>query len=875
MRTMDRIRLRARSILKGGHVEQELDRELRFHLDEQVAELMQAGMSQADAEAAARRAFGGVDQIKESVRDTWHVRALRDVAQDVRYGVRVLAKTPAFTAVVVLTLALGIGATTAIFSVVNGVLIKPLNYPHADRIVQILTHWPKTGHDGANISGADLVDVRDKTRAFDAFSMCWSVEIGVRSGGRSQLVGTGFVNTQFFEVFGVRPAAGRTFRAGDVEKAAVVSNGYASEHFGSVARALGHTLNVGAVNYEIVGVMPPGFHFPELADVWVAVADQPENMNRSAHNYPIVARRRADLSAETLDAAMATLSTQLATTYKDTNADKTLIAVPLQERTVGSMRSTLYLLLGAVALLFLIACANVANLLLARSSVRTREIALRAALGADRGRILRQLVVESLLLAALGGALGLVVSYTGTSALIRLAPVNLPRLNEVAVDRVVLAFAAAASVLASLIFGLVPAWQAARVDVREGLADGGSRGTVGGGSSRIRTGLAVAEIGLAVVLAIGGGVLFRSFMALSTVTLGYRTSDLLIVQTNLPSSDDVQSQVQTVDRLERLLPALRTVPGVRGVAAGFGLPMSIVGSNGSYAVEGMHTFAPGQKLPYANFRLASPVFFTTLGIPLVRGRDFTAQDRYDSPFVVIVSQALVRELFPNQDPIGRRVQCGLDSMNYMTIVGVVGDIRDTPGTPPAHELYMPLSQHPGPGSYQEIVIRANVAPASLVDTVRATVDRTDSEVATKLTTYESRSSQAVATPRFRAWLVGAFAALALLLAVAGIYGLMTYLTAQRTPELGVRMALGAGPAMVMRLVLGRAAVIGSIGLAIGLLLSLLSSRVLTTMVFGLSAVDWTTYTLVGGAVLAVTLLAAFIPAWRASRIDPLTVLRQS
>ena len=388
------------------------------------------------------------------------------------------------------------------------------------------------------------------------------------------------------------------------------------------------------------------------------------------------------------------------------------------------------------------------------------------------------------------------------------------------------------------------------------------------GRRGIRTGLAVAEIGLAVVLAIGGGVLFRSFMALSTVTLGYRTSDLLIVQTNLPSSDDVQSQVQTVDRLERLLPALRTVPGVRGVAAGFGLPMSIVGSNGSYAVEGMHTFAPGQKLPYANFRLASPGFFTTLGIPLVRGRDFTTQDRYDSPFVVIVSQALVRELFPNQDPIGRRVQCGLDSMNYMTIVGVVGDIRDTPGTPPAHELYMPFAQHPGPGSMQEIVVRANVAPASLVDTVRATIDRADPEVATKLTTYESRSSQAVATPRFRAWLVGAFAALALLLAVAGIYGLMTYLTAQRTPELGVRMALGAGPAMVMRLVLAaRRSSVASASRS-GFCSRCLSSRVLTTMVFGLSAVDWTTYTLVGGVVLVVTLLAAFVPAWRASRIDP-------
>jgi predicted permease len=875
MRLIDRIQLRVRSFVKGGEVERDLDRELRFHLEEHVDELMRSGVTRADAEAAARRAFGGVDQIKESVRDTWHVRAVRDLMQDLRYGVRVLLKAPAFTAVAVLTLALGIGATTAIFSVVEGVLIKPLSYPDADRIVQVLTHWTKTGHDGTNVSGADLVDVRDGTHAFDAFSMFWGMDIGVRSGGRSQLVGTGFVNTSFFDVFGVRPVAGRTFRAGDVKKAAVISNGYAAEHFGSAAGALGRTLQVDAVNYEIVGVMPAGFHFPALADVWVPVTDQPENMNRSAHNYPIVARRKAEVTPQALDAAMATLSRQLATTYTDTNADKTLIAVPLQERTVGSMRSTLYLLLGAVALLFLIACANVANLLLARASVRTREIALRAALGADRWRILRQLVVESLLLAAIGGALGLAIAYTGTSALIRLAPVSLPRLDEVVVDRGVLVFAAFASVVASLVFGLVPAWHAARIDVRQAMAEGGSRGAVGGGSARLRTGLAVAEIGLAVVLAIGGGVLFRSFMALSTVALGYRTSDLLIVQANLPTTDEVQSQVQTVERLERLLPAVRNIPGVRGAAAAFGLPMSIAGSNGSYAVEGMHTFAPGQKLPYANFRLTTPGFFETIGIPMLRGRDFTPQDRYDSPFVVIVSQALVRELFPNEDPLGRRLQCGFDSMNYMTIVGVVGDIRDTPGTPPTHELYMPVMQHPGPGSMQEIIVRTSVTPASLIESVRATIDRADPEVATKLTTFASRGNDAVAAPRFRAWLVGAFAALALLLAVAGIYGVMTYLTAQRTPELGVRMALGAGPGTVMRLVLNRAAMIGGVGLGIGLVLSLLSSRVLTTMVFGLSAVDWATYALVGSVVLLVTLLAAFIPAWRASRIDPLTVLRQS
>ena len=454
--------------------------------------------------------------------------------------------------------------------------------------------------------------------------MFWGDEIGVRAGDRSELVGTWFVNTSFFDVFGVQPVAGRTFRPDDVKKAAVVSNGYATQHFGSASGAVGRTISVDTVTYDIVGVMPAGFHFPQLAEVWVPVPNQPDNMNRSAHNYPTVARRRADVSPQALGAAMATLSGQLATTYKDTNAEKTLIAMPLQERMVGSMRATLYLLLGAVAILFLIACANVANLLLARASVRTREIALRSALGADRWRILRQLVVESLLLAAIGGALGLLFAYLGTGALIRLAPVSLPRLAEVAVDRGVLGFAALASVVASLMFGLVPAWQASRVDLRERLTEGGTRGTVGGGSNTLRTGLAVAEIGLAVVLAIGGGLLFRSFMALSTVTLGYRTSDVLVVQANLPSTEDTADQVRVVDRLARLYPAIATVPGVRSVAGAVGLPMGSFGSNGSYAVEGKHTFAPGQKLPYANFRLASPGYFEAdRRRRCARGRDFT------------------------------------------------------------------------------------------------------------------------------------------------------------------------------------------------------------------------------------------------------------
>jgi predicted permease len=874
VRWLDRLRLRWRSIVNGAAVERDLDRELRLHLEEQIDELVAAGIAPADAERLARRKLGGADQIKEAVRDTWHVRAAHDALQDLRYGMRMLLRAPAFTIVATITLALGIGATTAIFSVVDAVLLKPLRYPDADRIERLLTHWTNTGHDGSQLSGPDFVDVRERAHVFDALSVFWGGEIGVGARDQAEIVGTWFVNATFFDVFRVAPVAGRTFRPDDVGRTAVVSSAYARRRFGTAAAAIGRTLSIDTRVYEIAGVMPAGFHFPELADIWVPVADQPDNMNRSAHNYAVVGRRRAGVSRVTSDAAMAALSRQLATAYPDTNSHKTIVAVPLQERMVGPLRGTIGLLAGAVALLFLIACANVANLLLARASVRSREIALRSALGAARGRILRQLTVESLLLAAIGGALGVALAFTTTAVLVRLAPVSLPRLDEIAVDRTVLLFAAALSVVASVIFGLVPAWHASRTDLRDRLGSGGARSTTAGGSARARTLLAVGEIGLAVVLAIGGGVLFRSFVALTTVALGYHTSDVLVVQAHLPTTDDLADQRRAVARFERLFPVLSGVPGVRSVSAAAGLPMSMLGSNGYFAVEGRHVFAAGQTLPYANFRLASPDFFKTMGIPLRRGRAFTVRDGYDDPFVAIVSESLAREVFPGEDPIGHRVQCGLDSLKYMTIVGVVADIREQPGAAPTAELYMPVAQHPGHGTVVELVLRTDVPPASIVESVRATIRRADPEVATKLTTFESRAEDAVALPRFRTWLVGAFAGLALLLAVAGVYGLLTYLTEQRTPELGVRMALGAGPGTIVGLVLARALRIAAAGLAIGLVLSLAASRALSSLVFGTKAADPWTYGIVLAAVAAVTIAAAAVPAWRASRIDPLTVLRE-
>ncbi len=876
MRLIDALMLRFRSFFRSNRVEHELDDELRFHVEEHVRELVGRGMPPAEARTTALRAFGGVERIKESVRDTWHVRLVRDLAQDLRYAARTLRHAPTFTIVAALTIALGVGATTAIFSVVDGVLLKPLNYSDSQRIVQLLTHWVKTGHNGSNLAGGDLVEVRDHTDIFEAFSWFVGDETAVRLGNRTELVGTWSVNAQFFPVFGVQPVAGRWFRRDDAQKAAVTSLGFATQRFGSARAALGRTFVVGTVTYQIVGVMPAGFHFPQLADIWLATADQPGNRNHSGHNYPVVARLRPGVTRETMDAAMATMTRRLSQSYPDFNFSdpKTLIAMPLQEYLVESMRGTLYLLLGAVALLFLIACANVANLLLARATVRSREIALRAALGADRWRIVRQLVVESLMLAVAGGGTGLAIAYLGTPFLIQMAPVDLPRLDEITVDRTVLGFSVLVSILASLVFGLVPAWQAARVDLRERLVEGGAHGSVGAASNRLRTCLAVGEIALAVVLAVGGGLLFRSFVALSTTELGYRTTGMTIVKASIPTDDGIPAARRTVERFERLIPALTNVPGVESASATVGSPMGMFVSNGSFAVEGRHIFAPGQTLPWANFRLASPGYFKTMGIPFRRGRDFTPQDTYDNPFVVIVSEALVREVFPNEDPIGRRIQCGYDSLNFMTVVGVVADIRESPGVAPMGELFMPVAQHPLPATQIDFVIRSAMPQAALIATLRERIRQADPETATKFSSFDARTSDSVSAPRFRTWLVGTFATLALLLAVAGVYGLLTYLTAQRTPELGVRMALGAGRGRVMGLVLSRAAAIAVAGLGIGVLLAVVSSQLMRSMMFGIEALDLVTYVGVLVAVLVVTLAAAAVPAWRASRIDPVRVLRE-
>ena len=797
------------------------------------------------------------------------------ISNDARHGLRMLARNRGITAVIVLALALGIGATTAIFTVVNSVLLEPLRYRDAGRIVSVVTKWKNRATVTPRLTGGDLVDVRDQSGVFDAFSEYFGGEVGVQLGGRGEFTGVYWVQPGFLRVFGVEPVAGRGLEAQDAERAAVVGLPFAMRNFGDGAAALGKIVHVENQAYPIVGVLPAGFAFPDKAEVWLAGPAKPENMNRTSYNYYSVARLKNGLTLEAAQARLDTVGARLEADYPASNRNKSFAAVPLQERLVGGVRSTLYLLLGAVALVLLIACANVANLLLAQAPSRAREMAVRAALGANRWRVIRQLTVENLLLAAVAAVLGVALAQAGIHALLRAAPSNLPRLTEVKLNGMVLLFAVLASLASSVVFGLAPAWQASRVELGEALKQGGTRGVVGRGSHRLRSGLVVAEVALSFVLAIGAGLLFRSFVALTNVDLGFRTDGMLVMYAHAPAHG-MPEYLKVGRQFDDVIEQVRHIPGVVGAAAVMGLPTGRYGSNGSYAVEGMHRFEPGEHLPQAGFRLTSPGYFAVMGVPIERGRDFNSQDVYESNFVGVVSATLVRQVLPNADPIGRRIMLGLDNPDkWVTIVGVVGDVRsDSPGTPPGPEIYMPLRQHPYYANEVQVVVRTSVAPGSVTGGVRQKVQAAMSETAMKFTTLEAMLADSIATPRFRTMLVGIFAALALLLAMAGVYGVMTHVTAERTAEMGVRLALGATPGGVMWLVLRRAALLALAGLAIGMGASAALSRVLAGMLFGLRATDAATYGVVLLGVGVTTLAAAAGPAWRAGRIDPVEAIRE-
>jgi predicted permease len=790
-----------------------------------------------------------------------------------RHAWRTLKRAPGFSAVVLATLALGIGATAAIFTVIRGVLLSPLPYRGADRLVAITTRWT-TGRQTPRITGGDFVDIRDGARALEATSYYHGGEVGVQMRDHADFVSVCWTTPDLFRVFAIAPVRGRVFGDDEIDRAAIVSEDFAVRQFGSADAALAEHVGIENRRYEIVGIAPREFRFPKRTDIWVPAGPTPYNLNRTAFNFYAVARLKPNVPAERAQAELTTIARRLARDHADTNAQKTFLAVPLREQMVGSVRPTLRLLFGAVLMVLLVASANTANLLLARAVTRSREIAVRVSLGATRWRLVRQLLAESVLLSALGGAGGIWLASLGTRALLALAPGDVPRLDAVRVDWTVVLFTALVSLATAIVFGMVPALQSASADPQDALRSSGR--TVGSvGFLRLRSALVIAEISLAFVLAVTAGLLVRSLIALNRVDVGYRTERMLVMYAHAPART-LDEALAATRFFDALLAELRTVPGASGAAAVMGLPGGQYGSNGSYAVEGKHVFGPGRNLPEADFTLTSPAYFATLGIAVKRGRDFDARDRYDGGRVAIVSEALARETFPGEDPIGRRIVCGLDqfSLEPMTIVGVVGDVRQNlPAKAAGPILYMPLAQHPFYANEVQVIVRSDVAAESLVESVRRVARTRNPEVALKFTTVERMLDDSVATPRFRTVLFIAFGALAVLLAVAGVYGVMSYVAAQRTAEFGVRMALGARPSDVIRLMLGRAARLAVGGLLVGVVVAIAATRLAESLLFAVKPLDAATFAIAIAALLLATLAGAAAPAWRASRVDAVRAIR--
>jgi predicted permease len=854
---------------------QEMDSHLQMHIDDNL----RSGMTSEEARRHALIKLGGVTQTRESYGERRSIPAIETLFQDLRFALRMLVKNPGFTVIAVLVLALGIGANTAMFSVVNAVLLKPLAYSEPDRIVSLATLWTKSGHKG-QVSAPDYLDWHDQSDAFESTAAYnhddTSVGIGTGSGATAEYEHVATVTADFFSVFGMPPAIGREFSADELKLgmagAAIVSYGYAVRHFGEAGEALGKPLRIGGKSLPIIGVMPLGFRFPENTDLWIpADPYEPGVTSRSANNYKAVARLRAGVALDQAQTQMSAIGSRLEQKYPDSNTGKNVAVTLLRDQMVSDFRLTLYLMLAAVGVVMLIACANLANMLLAKAVGRTREMAIRAAVGAGGARIVRQLITESVVLAMVSGLLGVALAYWGSRVLVALAPADVPRLAEASIDGRVLLFALGVSLVASLLFGLAPALQVLRVDLNTALKQSVQR--TGGGSlaDRMRQTLVVTEIALSVILVAGAGLLIKSFVALQNVSLGFQTERVLVVETSVPASD-LESARSATRFYKDLLPRLRAIPGVLDAGA-IGVAPGQTRSDGGYYIDHLPaTFTV--TAPNAVFSVVAPGTLATVGVPLRGGRDFNEGDTYDAPFVAVINEALARQAFPNRDPVGHLIFCGLDSMNPMKIVGIAGNTRQYgPSAEPSPEIFMPYEQHPQPSTDLSLLVRTSMPPGAIVSAVREKIHEASADVPAKFTTMEAVASESIAAPRFRTLLLGIFAGLAVCLALAGVYGVMSYVVGQRSNEIGLRMALGASPGDVMRLVLRQTLFLAGMGIAIGLAGAVAVAQLLTSMLFGVKATDPATYAVVVTLIVLAALAASYIPARRAMRVDPMIALR--
>jgi putative ABC transport system permease protein len=806
---------------------------------------------------------------------------MENLLHDFRYAFRLLAKSPKFSAIAIITLALGIGANTAIFTVVNAVLLRPLPFRDSSGLMIIAE---KSNFPIISTSYQNYIDWRDQSHSFASLEATRGTTITLTGAGEPERLNARMVTAPLLPLLGVDARIGRTFRA-DEDRAggapvALLSYGLWQRRFGGAADVLGKSIHLDSRQYTIVGVLPSGFELLQPAEVFVPLTPWAATLPDDRNWHPgiiVVGRLKPGVTREQARTGMAVITKRLEQQYPDYNTGTSADVVPLQEQMVQNIRPGLILLLGAVSFVLLIACANVANLLLARAASRGREVAIRTSMGATRGRIVRQLLTESVLLSLAGGFLGLLFAWASLGPLLKISAGTVPQVFSVGLDRSVLVFTILVSVITGLVFGIAPALRTTKIDLRETLNEGSRGSTAGPGQYRLHGFLISIEIALAMSLLVGSGLLLRSFSRMQEVSLGFQADHLLVA--DLPLSESAYAKPeQRYGFYDRLIERARTLPGVRAAAAASFLPVSGGGGLIHFNITG-HPPKTAHDYVAAGYRAVTANYFETLGVPLLQGRLIRSADNEHSASVVVINAAMAHVYFPNENPLGKRMQIGATPDNQiptMEIVGVVGDVTQGLGLEPKAEMYIPYRQLDQllPIFQMSIVLRTAGDPHLQAAALRSALAAIDpNQPLVKIRTMEDNMAATVAQPRFRTWLIGIFAALALTLATVGIYGVTSYSVTQRTCEIGIRVALGAQPADVFRILVGEGLRFALIGVAVGLVGTVVLTRLLASFLYSVSASDPLIFLSVALLMIAISAAASFFPARRATRVDPMVALR--
>jgi putative ABC transport system permease protein len=878
-----------RNLLLSRRVEVDLDEEVHSHLEMLTEENIRAGIPTQEAQRVARIELGGIEQVKEQVREQQLGNWLHSVISDCRYGLRHLGKNPGATAIMVFTLALAMGASTAIFSVVYGVLLRPLPYTDANRIMAIF----EVNSEGrwSRVADPNFDDFHDQNRSFQSIAKYVDNIASVSGASQPTRTTVAGVSSDFLKVLGVQPILGRDFSASDAKKGAgptvLVSDGYWRQQLGSPRDLSQSHLKIDGAVYSVIGVPPAGFRFPSDVDLWLPADLDGENLSRTSHNYYAVGRLRDSVTVEQANRDISAIARRIHDTSSE-QGDYLLkdgIVVPLQDSITGKARSPLLVLLGAVGFLLLVACANVANLLLAQAPVRERELAIRSALGAARGRLIRQFLTEAFLLSLVGGGLGVLLAFWGVATLVALAPENLPRLDSVSISIPVLVFAFLLSTVVAAGLGAFTAARGTSGDPRAGLLEGG-RGQAGSqGSQRVGRVIVAAQIAITLVLVVGAGLLGRSLMKVLEVNPGFRVDKIVTMDVSLPWVDDPKAKEGQAIFFSRLIDRLKQIPGVSKVGATSGLPMDGGLPDGMFLLMTQNEmpkttdalgamFQQKERIGNADFCVATDGYFQVLGIPLIRGRIFDERDGANTPHVAVISESLARDRWPNQDPLGQTIEFGnMDGdLRLLTIVGIVGDTHEYGlDVPPRPTVYVNLFQRPRAGI--DLTMLSDADTRMVTSTARGILLDLNPEIPARFRTFSQVYSASLGSRRFNVILIGFFGITALLLATAGVFGVMAYSVSRRTREIGVRIALGAGSGDILRMILGQGLRTIFIGVAIGIAGSLALTRALESLLFGVTATDPLTFGAVTLLLVGAALFACYIPARRAMRVDPMIALR--